>query len=401
MFTGPYTVVREIDPYVVVIRKSLRSKTFTVHRDKLKLVQQSADFSDFSGNLSKTSWASVNHEVTEMEVEAETLLQRPRRHVKPPRRYDDSYCRRVFMFDSMRAPPACDVCQRCFRDKADLQRHKASAVHRAKSSGMSTPPRSRQGLATAEVCHRRKRCTAMDYWNRRRVRTTSTGITQPTRNVDIVPSRQPLTVDVLRDVRVRLIRWTDPATSIEPVEHYDEGERHASQTEPSTRIEAREPIVQISDESPDVLSPLSAGARSMIDRMFNSSTPIDDQPMLECGSTVMSEIKSDFEGNCHQSRCSSSTTCCLPRSTEEFTCTRADRSLPIESRAPPPVSSSEPPRIVDMSKNSNFSCHDDSDTESDYCMNRYYSPTTSNLPQPPVRPPHVRPKESSAARASS
>jgi hypothetical protein len=43
LYTGPFEVVRVIDPSTVVIRRSARHKPFVTHRDKLKPVYEYSD----------------------------------------------------------------------------------------------------------------------------------------------------------------------------------------------------------------------------------------------------------------------------------------------------------------------------------------------------------------------
>ena len=80
MFTGPYIVVREIDSHVIVIRKSPRSKAFTVHRNKLKVVQQEVDFQDFGNAKTKTITALSTCEAPV--TEDGTVGRRPKRDRK-------------------------------------------------------------------------------------------------------------------------------------------------------------------------------------------------------------------------------------------------------------------------------------------------------------------------------
>lgn len=208
MFTGPYTVVRIIDPHVIVIRKSPRSKTFTAHRDKLKIVRREADFPDFGEPLNKVSTQNDNREATEGQGEYEEINERPKRTVAKPKRFEQYFCRYVHLCFKQEEMPSCDLCQRQFRDGADLRRHiTTSNIHYAKSRGLPTPPRSRQGLATSDAVRRRKSLWPIERLPRKK-RSTTTRRRRPQRRSS--PDK------LLRDLRVRLIRWSAEPNAEDP-----------------------------------------------------------------------------------------------------------------------------------------------------------------------------------------
>ena len=239
MYTGPYTVVRAIDPHVIVIRKSPRSKAFTVHRDKLKIVQQEADYPDFGCVAPKIIAPLRNREAAEVDEDNRASVDRPKRNIRPPKRYDDNYCRRIAWCFSMNDTPSCDLCRRSFRDRTDLRRHCTSKVHIAKSHGLSTPPRSRQGLATAEAIRRRKRLQPSSSQGRGRTPNVSARhyarqpraerLNQPPVTSGVTPreggadNELPSPRNILCDVRVRLIRWARPSLNESNNEAIEQG----------------------------------------------------------------------------------------------------------------------------------------------------------------------------------
>jgi transposase InsO family protein len=182
-YSGPYTVVRIIDPHVIVIARSRRSKPFTVHRDKLKFVAEDDNF-DISGgqNLAR----STENQTTVPLIDAEDAgsaperVSRPRRLRKAPSRYDGFVRVAVIpVSDSGNALSDiemastggargdnsrlwCASCHSSYRDARDLARHFRTAAHYAMEAGAQTPNRSRSGIATRQVSslRRQQNCDA-------------------------------------------------------------------------------------------------------------------------------------------------------------------------------------------------------------------------------------------------
>jgi transposase InsO family protein len=176
-YSGPYTVVRVIDPHVIVIARSRRSKPFTVHRDKLKLVVEDDDF-DISGgqNLAK----STENQTTAPSIDAENAgrelgrVSRPRRLRKAPSKYDGFVRVAVIPVSDSGSALAdiemastggargdnsrlwCASCHSSYRDARDLARHFRTAAHHAMEAGDQTPNRSRSGIATRQVSSLRR-----------------------------------------------------------------------------------------------------------------------------------------------------------------------------------------------------------------------------------------------------
>ena len=158
-YTGPYEVVRIIDSHVIVIRRSQRSRPFTVHRDKLKPVMRDGELTDSAFPVGKkraeeiviTPNASDASGITEMAA-------RPKRVRQAPRRYDN-FCCAVSLFtvavtSTMKRrgkatdhPAECQVCGTTYRDGSDLARHLKTQVHAARVRGQSPTGRAKGGLA--------------------------------------------------------------------------------------------------------------------------------------------------------------------------------------------------------------------------------------------------------------
>jgi hypothetical protein len=92
-YTGPYEVVRIIDSHVIVIRRSHRSRPFTVHRDKLKPVMRDGELTDSAlpvgrkraGEIVIAPYASDASGIAE-------TAARPKRARQAPRKYDNFCC---------------------------------------------------------------------------------------------------------------------------------------------------------------------------------------------------------------------------------------------------------------------------------------------------------------------
>jgi transposase InsO family protein len=98
-YCGPYTVVRVVDPHVVIISRSRRSRPISVHRDKLKLVIEDESLG-ISVPPSGERWTENENYVasSSLTVNGQTdAWRRPKRERRAPKRYDD-FCRAVSLF---------------------------------------------------------------------------------------------------------------------------------------------------------------------------------------------------------------------------------------------------------------------------------------------------------------
>ena len=161
LYTGPFTVDRIIDSHVIVIRKSKRSRPFTTHRDKLKLVCEDPKFPNFAGSHGENLGACPLDEVGDVEEHEgrgteDMVDDRPTRTRRQPSHLRNFICNRIVVCDHRRpsmprrsrkeskdAPSrstfSCDVCNSVHRHKCDLRHHFESAVHVARAAGLSTP----------------------------------------------------------------------------------------------------------------------------------------------------------------------------------------------------------------------------------------------------------------------
>jgi len=102
LYTGPYRVVRIIDPHVIVIRRSNRWKPFTVHRDKLKVVVEDPEFAAANGKNGEIGWDTSRVEVNGgldagMGDGERGADARPMRARRRPKHYDSYVCSRIML----------------------------------------------------------------------------------------------------------------------------------------------------------------------------------------------------------------------------------------------------------------------------------------------------------------
>lgn len=161
-YTGPYTVVRIVDPHVIIITRSQRSRPFTVHRDKLKPVLEKEGEVEISVQPvgEKRADKNVRDDMPLFTAATDPCSEkRVKRNVCPPQKYADFFCGAVLSVtpgNSMTGDgagavpndedrPACDVCATTYRSRWDLARHFSTASHQARCAGRSPPPASRRG----------------------------------------------------------------------------------------------------------------------------------------------------------------------------------------------------------------------------------------------------------------
>ena len=154
-YTGPFTVVRVIDPHVIVISRSRRSRPFAVHRDKLKPVIE-GDEMEISVQPFGEMRTDDNSETASILPDAENnvdMRRRPQRERREPKKFGD-FCRAVCVVSQAgeAMPPSavpgrwsCDTCGTSYRDECDLTRHRRTKAHLARCAGRSPPARSRCG----------------------------------------------------------------------------------------------------------------------------------------------------------------------------------------------------------------------------------------------------------------
>ena len=145
---------------MIVIQKNSESKKFTVHRDKLKLIDENREpiFLVSSNTLEKPKTAFQNPIRSRAEWGSGQALRRPQRDRRQPEYLDNFNCRSVFNSrcrNMVRVRQECEICQTTYRDGRDYDRHVRSMWHRARATGASIPPRSRCGIATRRVRVRR------------------------------------------------------------------------------------------------------------------------------------------------------------------------------------------------------------------------------------------------------
>jgi transposase InsO family protein len=165
-YTGPFKVVRIIDPHVIVISRSNRSRPITVHRDKLKPVVENDESALPEHPFGERRAGTENLMDDDAFSESNGCLEanRPKRERRTPKKYQD-FCRRcvVDMCDAgtgeeatemQRQDPAadhppfaCTGCDMTFRDAHDLDRHRRTKAHAARESGQQPAGRSIGGLS--------------------------------------------------------------------------------------------------------------------------------------------------------------------------------------------------------------------------------------------------------------
>jgi transposase InsO family protein len=157
-FTGPYTIVNIVDPHVYIIKRHSKSKSFAVHRDKLK----PAIHGSVNQNLGASAQTNTNARSSEVPLDMEDVSDvetrpiRPSRACRRPIRLSDYKCFHIFSGEVAMTPkrvdPAlCAVCGTTVCRPSDLRRHQRTRSHAVLANGERVPAISRRSLATKAV----------------------------------------------------------------------------------------------------------------------------------------------------------------------------------------------------------------------------------------------------------